>query len=130
MAGERAVTETAIIHRYIQAYNAFDLAGMLTLLSPDVLFENYSSDALTASAKGADEFRQLAEQSVSMFSVREQRILSLRTHGGSVIVDIAYRGTLAVDLPDGPMAGTLIELKGTSEFSFDRRLIRKIVDRS
>ena len=130
MTGERAATETEIIHRFIQAYNAFDVAGMLTLLSPDVRFENYSSDALTASASGVDEFRQLAEQSVSMFSMREQRIVSLRAHGGVVVVDIAYRGTFAVDLPDGPLAGTLIELKGTSEFSFDGGLIRQIVDRS
>ena len=79
MTGERAAIETEIIHRFIQAYNAFDVAGMLTLLSPDVRFENYSSDALTASASGVDEFRQLAEQSVSMFSMREQRIVSEET---------------------------------------------------
>ena len=65
-----------------------------------------------------------------MVSMREQRIVSLQTRGASVIVDIAYRATLGVDRPAGPMAGTLIELNGTSEFSFDRNLICKIVDRS
>ena len=119
-----------VIQKYIDAYNAFDVDGMLKLLSPDVRFENWSGVHLTAEASGIDEFRQLAEQAKTMFSEREQRITAIKQGADSVIVSIAYRGQLAVDIPDGPRAGTVLDLNGESEFAFDVHLISKIVDRS
>ncbi|MES2760121.1 MAG: nuclear transport factor 2 family protein [Pseudomonadota bacterium] len=118
------------IERYLAAYNAFDVAGMLALLAPGVRFENYSGGQLTAQASGIDEFRRLAEQSKAVFSEREQRITAIEHGEGSVITGIAYRGKLAVDVPDGPRAGTVLDLQGQSEFWFDGALITKIVDRS
>lgn len=119
-----------IIHRYIAAYNSFDVDGMLILLSPEVSFENWSGTQLTAKAFGIDEFKQLAYQAKALFSEREQRIKSLKQSGDSVIVSIAYHGQLAVDIPDGPRAGTALDLSGESEFDFKNGLIFKIVDRS
>lgn len=119
-----------LIERYLVAYNSFDIGGMLALLSMDVCFENYSGGELTTITSGIDEFRQLAEKSKSMFSEREQRVTKLIFDEDSVIVDIAYRGRLAADIPDGPSAGTVLELQGQSEFSFKDGLISKIVDRS
>jgi hypothetical protein len=119
-----------IIQAYIAAYNAFDVEGMLERLSPDVRFENWSGGQLTAEASGIEEFRQLAEQARTVFSEREQRITAYEQAADSVIVSIAYRGKLAVDIPDGPCAGTVLELNGESEFAFDGRLISRIVDRS
>jgi len=119
-----------LVDRYLAAYNGFDVDGMLAVLSPDIRFENYSGGRLTAAASGIDEFRRLAEQAVALFSEREQRITGLALHPDSAVADIAYRGRLAVDLPDGPAAGTLIELQGRSEFSFVGGKIGRIVDRS
>ena len=119
-----------LIRRYIGAYNAFDIEGMLALLSSDVKFENYSGSELTASADGIDEFRRLAEAAKSMFSEREQRITSLRLDGDGAIAEIDYRGRLAADIPGGPTAGSLLELKGSTEFTFRDGRISKIVDRS
>lgn len=119
-----------LIDRYVAAYNAFDIDGMLSLLSQDVRFENYSSDQLTAATSGIDEFRQLAEQSKSLFSEREQRIMGLEFGHDSAIVTIAYRGKLAADIPDGPPAGTVLDLQGKSEFSFSNGQITRIVDHS
>ena len=119
-----------MIERFVAAYNAFDVDGMVALLAPQIRFENYSGDNLTAASSGIDEFRKLAEQSKSMFSEREQRIVGMREDGDTAIVSIEYRGRLAVDIPDGPRAGTAIELRGTSEYSFAGGRIAKIVDRS
>jgi hypothetical protein len=47
-----------------------------------------------------------------------------------LVADIAWRGRLAADLPDGPPAGTLLEMRGRSEFAFGAGGIVKIVDRS
>ena len=125
-ANERA----QVIHKYIAAYNAFDVESMLELLSPAVRFENWSGAHRTTEASGIGEFRQLAEQAKGMFSEREQRITAIKQSAESVIVNIAYRGQLAVDIQDGPRAGTVLNLNGESEFVFDGGLISKIVDRS
>ena len=119
-----------LIDRYISAYNAFDVEGMLALLSPDIRFENYSGGQLTATVNGIEEFRQLAESSKSLFSEREQRVTAIRAGANSTIVDLAYRGVFAVDIPNGPPAGTVLDIQGQSEFSFTGGLISKIVDRS
>jgi hypothetical protein len=129
--GNMQVSEQAqVIQEYIAAYNAFDVDGMVKLLSPAVRFENWSGAHLTAEASGIDEFRQLAERAKTLFSEREQRITALKQGADSVIVSIAYRGQLAVDIPDGPRAGTVLDLNGESEFAFDGRRISRIVDRS
>lgn len=65
-----------------------------------------------------------------MFSMREQRVTSLRVNEGVVIAAIAYRGILAADMPDGPAAGRLVQLTGASEFSFDGNRIGELVERS
>ena len=119
-----------LIERYLVAYNSFNIDGMLSLLSQDVRFENYSGDQLTAETTGINEFKQLAEQSRSLFSEREQRITSLELNHDSAVATIAYRGTLAADIPNGPSAGTVLDLQGSSEFSFSDGQITKIVDRS
>ena len=125
-----AMRQRELIERFIAAYNAFDIDGMVAHLSLDVRFENYSGDNLTVATNGITEFRQLAEQSKSLFSERAQRISSIQFDGGTAIVTIEYRGRFAVDVPDGPRAGEVIELRGTSEYSFRDGRIMKIIDRS
>lgn len=119
-----------LINRYLTAYNTFDVEGMIALLSANIHFENYPSGQLTNSTNGIDEFRELAEQSKSLFSEREQRIIKLTFGQDSAVADIVYRGKLAVDIPNGPSAGTILDLKGQSEFYFVNGRISKIVDRS
>lgn len=119
-----------LIEQYLAAYNAFDIDAMLALLAPQVRFENYSQGKLTAAADGVDQFRRLAVQSKAMFSEREQRITALDHGADCVVASIAYCGRLSCDIPDGPAAGSLLELNGRSEFSFDGGLITKIVDHS
>lgn len=120
----------ALLDRFLIAYNSFDVDGMLALLSLDIRFENYSSGQLTDATDGIDEFRELAEKSKSLFSEREQRITKLTIDESSAFADIAYRGRLAIDIPDGPSAGTVLDLQGHSEYSFKGGKISKIVDRS
>lgn len=86
--------------------------------------------SLCTVANGLDEFRKLAEQSRLLFSEREQRITKLTVGEESLVAEIAYRGCLAVDMPNGLAAGTVMELKGQSEFSFKGGKISKIIDRS
>lgn len=120
----------ALVERYLAAYNASDIEGMLATLADGVRFENHAGGQLTAETDGIAAFRRLAERSKSLFAEREQRITRLERRDRMLVVDIAYRGLLAADMPGGPAAGTVIELNGRSEFSFaDGRIVR-IIDRS
>jgi steroid delta-isomerase-like uncharacterized protein len=119
-----------LVGAYIAAYNAFDIDGMVALLSPDVCFENYSGAERSHLTCGTEEFRQLAASSKSLFSEREQTIVSMESHQNSVVATIEFHGRLAADMPDGPPRGTVIAMKGTSEFSFENERISKVVDRA
>jgi hypothetical protein len=125
-----AANQKDLIARYLAAYNAFDIEAMLAQLDPAIRFENYSGGQLSAETSGIEAFRQLAEQSKGLFSAREQRVTGLALEGETVVADIAWRGVLAADVPDGPPAGTVLEMSGRSEFSFGAGGITKIVDRS
>lgn len=120
----------ALIERYLASYNAFDVEGMLALLSEDVRFENHSGGALTVASDGLAGFRALAEQAKALFSEREQRVTRWTALADGVQVDIAYRGRLAVDLPNGLTAGSELVLTGSSEFGFRDGKISRIIDRS
>ena len=119
-----------LIEQFVDAYNRFDVDGMLALLTSDVLFENLADGQLTAATSGIAEFRQLAEQSKALFSERKQTITALKFRPASVVASIAWRGVFAIDVLNGPAAGTVIELEGESEFEFSGGRLSRIVDRS
>jgi hypothetical protein len=120
----------ALIERYVAAYNAFDVEGMLATLAADVRFEHWSGGQLTAASDGRDAFRVLAEQSKSMFAEREQRVTALALRGDALVAAIAWRGQLAVDMPGGPPAGTRLALRGESEYVVRDGRLALVVDRS
>lgn len=119
-----------LITRYVAAYNRFDVPGMVALFTDDVRFENISGGTVTASASGIVELRALAEKAVTLFSEREQRVTDIAFRDGMAVTAIAYRGVLAADIPNGPPAGTVIELTGESEFVFADGKISRLIDRS
>lgn len=118
----------AIIRHYIDAYNRFDVEGMLKNFDPDIVFENVSGGAVNMSLQGISAFRQQAEGAVQVFSEREQRIERITFHGDTAEVAIHYRGTLAVDIPNGPKAGDSIELEGRSVYEFEGDKIVRLTD--
>jgi ketosteroid isomerase-like protein len=124
----------ALIERYLAAYNAFDVGGMLSLLDPAVEFENVSGGAVTARSSGLAEFRALAEQAAALFAQREQRITDYAETGERATVGIAYEGVLASVLPPGLPAGfepgATLRLAGRSTFHVRDGRIARIVDES
>ncbi|GIO33494.1 MULTISPECIES: nuclear transport factor 2 family protein [Paenibacillus] len=120
----------AIIEAYLNAYNSFDVEGMLNLLHEDVVFRNFANGELNTETKGKEEFRQLAEQSTKIFSSRRQTITDYQTNDDKVKIQIDYEGTLAVDLPNGLKSGETLQLKGKSVFEFKEGKIAVIEDYS
>ena len=120
----------ALVARYVEAYNAFDVPAMLALLHPEVEFENVSAGRVTATARGIEEFRTLAERAATLFASRRQTIRAYVPEADGVRIAIDYEGVLAADLGPDLSAGTTLRLAGHSTFRFrDGRIVR-IVDES
>lgn len=118
----------SIVQNYIGAYNQFDIDGMVKDMHPNVIFENVANEVVALKTEGVEAFRKQAESAVGFFSEREQRITSWSSQYDVVSIDIAYKATLNVDLPNGMNAGDIMELKGKSVFTFMENQIIMIQD--
>jgi len=119
-----------MIDRYIEAYNAFDVAGMVQLLHQDIIFRNYANGEMNTETKGVEAFRALADQSAQIFSSRRQTIVGYYDAVNQVEVKIDYEGTIAADLPNGLKAGDQLQMVGKSVFRFTDGMISLIEDYS
>ncbi|MGX4586054.1 nuclear transport factor 2 family protein [Paenibacillus chitinolyticus] len=120
----------SLVEKYVEAYNAFDIEGMLLLMQEAIVFRNISNGVVNAETEGKDAFRELAGQSKKLFSQRRQTITDYTVKGDRVEVEIDYEGTLAADLPHGPKAGEKIALKGKSVFTIEDSKLLVIEDYS
>lgn len=119
----------SLIERYLLAYNNFDLDGMLTVLHPDIEFQNISRGKTNASIVGKEAFRQLAEQGKAVFTSRRQKIREYQSaspHEASIRV--LFKGVVGMNLPNGLKKGAILEVEGRSEFQFKDGLIYRIKD--
>ena len=119
----------ALIDAYIDAYNRFDIEGMLVTLADDVRFEHHVADQLAVATDGKADFEKLARVGAALFASRKQTLVDLRDDGDTVVATIDFHGEIAEDIPDGPGAGTIIDMQGTSEFGFVDNRISRVIDR-
>lgn len=120
----------SLILAYLNAYNSFDIEGMIKLLHADIVFKNIAAGEVNTQTTGREEFRQLAEQSKAFFSSRQQDPSNFNFTDDQASVDITYQGVLAIDLPNGLKAGETLKLSGRSEFGFKDGLLITISDYS
>lgn len=119
-----------MVEKYVEAYNSFDINGMIALLHEEIEFRNSSSGSVDVETKGIEEFREIAERSKSLFSHRCQTIVGYSFEDGKLQIEIDYEGILAKDLPNGMKAGEKIHMKGKSVFAFKNGRIAVIEDYS
>lgn len=119
-----------LIERYIEAYNTFDIETMLSTLHSDITFQNISNGEVNAETHGIEAFRTLAEQSKGLFTSRKQTIKHIETNESQTRIDVAFEAVLTIDLPNGLKAGELLQLQGSSEFTFRDGKIVSIIDRA
>ena len=119
-----------IIKKYVKSYNHFDVEGMLHDLADDMIFENFSNGISELIIEGKEAFKYQAERARQYFKDRNQAIESWEFKEEIVTIEIDYKATLAIDLPDSLKAGDTLELKGISIFTFENGKIKSIVDKS
>ncbi|MEX1829804.1 nuclear transport factor 2 family protein [Luteibacter sp. CQ10] len=122
--------EESLIRAYVEAYNRFDIEGMLATLADGVHFEHHAGGALAVATDGKAEFEKLARVGAAMFASRRQTLVSLEEQEGRVAATLDFHGEIAEDIPEGPRAGTVIEMRGTSAFGFDDGRIALVIDRA
>ncbi len=118
----------ALVDRYLSAYNAFDIDGMMTALHPAIEFRNITGGEVNARASGLDELRKLAGQANAIFSSHEQTIIKFEAEDDRAAVEVQFRGVIAADFPNGMKRGQALELIGRTEFGFRDGLICAITD--
>jgi len=120
----------SLVERYLAAYNAFDIDGMMELIHPNIEFKNVSGGEVNATALDVIKYRQLAEKSKELFRSRKQTILKFQSNADEASIEVAYEGVLASDLPSGMKAGETLHLNGQSVFTFHDGMIYRIKDAS
>lgn len=119
-----------LIECYLDAYNSFNVEGMMATVHPEIEFKNVSGGEVNARTSGASEFRQMAEQSKGLFRSRQQTMTAFEATGDGASIEVMYEAILALDLPNGMTAGETLKLNGRSEFEFKDGKISRIVDYS
>ncbi|WP_046243696.1 nuclear transport factor 2 family protein [Hymenobacter terrenus] len=119
-----------LVERYIEAYNQFDVEGMLVPLHKDVEFRNVANGEVNLATSGKASFRQQAEQATQYFSQREQRVTEWKVDNDQVEATIDYSAIAALDFPNGLKKGDSLRLSGQSIFRFADGQIIFIEDRS
>jgi len=117
-----------LVDSYIEAYNGFDVPGMLACLHPDVQFEHSTNGDVTVRLDGKAAFEAQATRAAAWFSERTQHITAFRWQEEQVEAAIDYFAITATDLPNGLKAGTTLQFSGRSVFSFRDELIAFIQD--
>ena len=123
-----AANNKLLVEAYIEAYNRFDVAGMLAPLHNEVVFQNIADGAVNLTTTGKENFHQQAEQALPYFSQREQRTTDWQLADNRIEVAIDYAGVAAVEFPNGLKPGNTLRLQGKSVFRFADGQIISIQD--
>ncbi len=123
-----AAKKQDLIQQYLDAYNAFAVDGMMKAIHEDIVFEHVGDGEVSTNAAGAKAFRELAEQSLKLFTSREMKATKFKLEGDGATATIEFTAVLAEDLENGVPAGETIEMTGRSEFEFRSNLIWRIRD--
>ncbi|QJD97164.1 nuclear transport factor 2 family protein [Mucilaginibacter robiniae] len=117
-----------LIQSYINAYNSFDVDGMLKDLNDKVQFKNIAGNEVNMVLDGRTAFEAQAKQAMQLFQSRQQTVTTFQHEGDQTTCSISYNGILAVDLPAGLQKGTDLQLNGKSIFTFSHNKITVITD--
>ena len=123
-----ATAPQQLVEAYIEAYNRFDVGGMLAPLHEDVVFRNIANGEENLTTTGKAAFQQQAEQAMQYFSEREQRVTDWLVNGQRVEVAIDYTAVAAIEFPNGLKPGDALQMQGKSVFEIKNGQIISIED--
>ena len=117
-----------IIEKYIEAYNSFNVAGMLSDLHEDIKFVNISNNEINMTINGLSEFKDQAELAKNYFTERKQMISNMIVKDDLAEIYIDFKGIVSENFPGSLKAGDKLTLKGRTIFRFKDQKIIEIKD--
>jgi hypothetical protein len=123
-----AMQAKMLVDKYVEAYNSFDVPGMLAGLHPEVQFEHSTNGDVTVRLEGKAAFEAQAIRAAAWFTERKQHVTAFRWQDEQAEVNVDYFAITATDLPNGIKAGATLQFSGRSSFSFRDELIAFIQD--
>jgi len=117
-----------IVQKYINAYNNFDIEGMMSCMHTDCIFESRHNGELSFTTKGKHSFRQICSVAKNNYSFRKQIIEGFTSKGELLEVKFYFKGTLAIDLDEMGKKGEKIAFETKSIFEFKNGLIYKLIN--
>ena len=118
----------AIVEKYIEAYNTFNIEDMLSCFLQTATFENISNSSGSVVVQGIYEIEKLANKSKEFFISRKQEVLRLHEGKDFIVAEILYKAVLNIDFSDTLKKGDNLKLKGVSIFEFKNGKINRLVD--
>ena len=117
-----------MISSYIDGYNRFDIDKMIADFDNNIIFANIQNGETTMSLMGLTAFKQQARQAEEFFYERAQTIKSFNHFDNCTEIEIDFKASLAMDLPNGLKKGEQLNLSGKSIFEFDNNRIIRLTD--
>lgn len=117
-----------IIEKYIEAYNSFNVTGMLSDLHEDIKFVNISQNEVNMTLIGLSEFRDQAELAKNYFTERKQVVLDMIVKDDQAEINIDFKGIVSKNFPGSLKPGDKLTLKGKTIFKFKDQKIIEIKD--
>jgi len=117
-----------IVQKYINAYNNFDIESMMSCMHTDCIFESKHNGKLTFSTKGKHSYRLICIAAKNNYIFRKQIIEGFNSKGESLEVDLYFKASLALDIPELGKKGEKIAFETKSIFEFKNGLIYKLTN--
>jgi len=118
----------AVIERYVQAYNAFDVEAMAALLHPDAEYLRITDGEVTARASGLQEFGTLAAEEGKQCSSRKLTVMQDYEKGGQVLLELKLTCVLAAEVAERLQGGETLTLEGVGEVTFHEEKIHRLTE--
>ncbi|MBN8828766.1 MAG: nuclear transport factor 2 family protein [Sphingobacteriia bacterium] len=119
------VQKLDIINQYINAYNSFNIDGMLILFAENCIFETVTNSDKPVKVTGKNNLKELATTSAKYFEVREQIIRNYIISENKACIEVEFRGKLASEyslkIQGSNKNGGKVQLLGVSIFEFNSK---------
>jgi len=120
-------TGTTVVNGIIEAFNAGDLEGLLTLVTPNVIYEETGTGRRV---QGVEDYRELLRGWRQSFSDVNGKVTSSLESGNRVAIEVTWTGTHdgPLPLPTGevPPTGKSIEIQASIWCTLDGQKVAEI----
>lgn len=117
-----------VVTRYLAAFNARDVEGMLAALSDNIRFRNIENDDVNVDIIGLMAFEHLARESAAAFRTRSLTPSGVIIAGPHIAFNAHFVGVLDRAAGEALKAGQNIEMDGQSYIRVEHDFITEITD--